>query len=694
MPRHAGASPSCSQRLRLRGISTPDAGNSYLPEFAQDYNARFSREPQSPHDAHRLVRGGEDLDQIFTWQEERKLSKNLTVHYYDGLGRLTGVDRDPAGSDPCTGVADESFGHDANGNVNAKNGTSLNFGAAPHQATSFGAYTSILYDANGSRTYKDKGGGTGDDFVYDARGLLTQVKRWTGGALSSSQTNVYDYAGSRVVRAPSATAGGSTIRTYNRFADASSGNLTRFYYLGDRLVATQSVSAPTLSDVDPELLLPAAPVPLPALVIYPAAALVLLLVFLPLGGQRRLGVRVSFARSASVSLVFLVASVPVVLVSGCVSAPTVRWLHVDHLSSTQVVTDWHGDIYRQMRYTAYGEIRGRFGPAGLSTGYSEDARFEFTGYETDFAGLDYAEARFFDPELAQFASHDPAGQYPSPYAYGPGDPINGADPTGTMYEETGTTTSTTTSVNVVALIVNSIRAGTLVSNGAVSTGSSMMRGPLYSGDGQVQTIYSEQVGGYIQVYAQNIGASGSNSEIVPLAYGADPANASSSETVSGSDSASSRRGTQYADSGDSATEATSSSPEQLESNFADRLKIALGVENSRGMVEMHPEEPRGTALMREPNGRLGNPTPPESRTLLRGQIFAGSEFGGWKRATGAAAIAGSWHPWARSEAVLRQGAVFNAVSQSLGGIPVYVLAPRDRQIHVFQYGRAARPMGR
>jgi hypothetical protein len=35
----------------------------------------------SPHDAHRPVRDEEDLDRIFTWQEERKLSKNLTLHY-------------------------------------------------------------------------------------------------------------------------------------------------------------------------------------------------------------------------------------------------------------------------------------------------------------------------------------------------------------------------------------------------------------------------------------------------------------------------------------------------------------------------------------------------------------------------------------------------------------------------------------
>ena len=69
------------KELRLRGISTPEAGNAYLPEFRADYNQRFGREPLSPHDAHRPVRDDEHLDRIFTWQEERKLSKNLTLSY-------------------------------------------------------------------------------------------------------------------------------------------------------------------------------------------------------------------------------------------------------------------------------------------------------------------------------------------------------------------------------------------------------------------------------------------------------------------------------------------------------------------------------------------------------------------------------------------------------------------------------------
>jgi transposase len=69
------------KELRLRSISTPEAGNAYLPLFLADYNRRFGREPLSPHDAHRCLREGEDLDVIFTWQEERKISRNLTFQY-------------------------------------------------------------------------------------------------------------------------------------------------------------------------------------------------------------------------------------------------------------------------------------------------------------------------------------------------------------------------------------------------------------------------------------------------------------------------------------------------------------------------------------------------------------------------------------------------------------------------------------
>lgn len=69
------------KELRLRGISNMKDGNSFLQEYIEDYNRRFARVPRNPHDAHRALQDDEDLSRIFSWQEERKMSRNLTVHF-------------------------------------------------------------------------------------------------------------------------------------------------------------------------------------------------------------------------------------------------------------------------------------------------------------------------------------------------------------------------------------------------------------------------------------------------------------------------------------------------------------------------------------------------------------------------------------------------------------------------------------
>jgi hypothetical protein len=69
------------KELRLQGVSAMEAGNAFLPRFMDDYNRRFGLPPRNPHDAHRPLRGDEDLLQIFTWQEERVMSRNLVVHF-------------------------------------------------------------------------------------------------------------------------------------------------------------------------------------------------------------------------------------------------------------------------------------------------------------------------------------------------------------------------------------------------------------------------------------------------------------------------------------------------------------------------------------------------------------------------------------------------------------------------------------
>ena len=70
------------KELRLQGISTPEAGNAYLPEFVADFNRRFAVQPRSSHDLHRPLTDRDNLARSLTWQETRTLSKNLTLQFH------------------------------------------------------------------------------------------------------------------------------------------------------------------------------------------------------------------------------------------------------------------------------------------------------------------------------------------------------------------------------------------------------------------------------------------------------------------------------------------------------------------------------------------------------------------------------------------------------------------------------------
>lgn len=69
------------KELRLRNLSTIEAGNQYLSEFREDFNRRFAVPPRSTHDAHRPLLKTENLDLILTRQDTRLLSKNLTIQF-------------------------------------------------------------------------------------------------------------------------------------------------------------------------------------------------------------------------------------------------------------------------------------------------------------------------------------------------------------------------------------------------------------------------------------------------------------------------------------------------------------------------------------------------------------------------------------------------------------------------------------
>jgi hypothetical protein len=68
------------KELRLRAISSIEAANTFAPTFMEDFNGRFAKPPRNPHDAHRDV-DEQVLETVFSWQEERTMSRNLVVHY-------------------------------------------------------------------------------------------------------------------------------------------------------------------------------------------------------------------------------------------------------------------------------------------------------------------------------------------------------------------------------------------------------------------------------------------------------------------------------------------------------------------------------------------------------------------------------------------------------------------------------------
>jgi len=69
------------KEMRLEGISSIADANAWIDGFVDTYNARFSKPAGLPINLHRPLLDFEDLDDTFTWQEQRSLSASLTLQY-------------------------------------------------------------------------------------------------------------------------------------------------------------------------------------------------------------------------------------------------------------------------------------------------------------------------------------------------------------------------------------------------------------------------------------------------------------------------------------------------------------------------------------------------------------------------------------------------------------------------------------
>jgi RHS repeat-associated protein len=111
-----------------------------------------------------------------------------------------------------------------------------------------------------------------------------------------------------------------------------------------------------------------------------------------------------------------------------------RYVHPDHLGSTNVVTDENDNVVQTLDYYPYGAKR-------ISTGSTNEKR-QFIGQFTDDSTLSYLNARYYNGAQGQFISQDPIflgdpkqqtlqdPQSLNAYSYSEDNPVTKSDPTG------------------------------------------------------------------------------------------------------------------------------------------------------------------------------------------------------------------------------------------------------------------------
>lgn len=76
------------KEMRLLGIDSMEKANQYFPKFIEFFNQKFGVEPKDKTNLHRPLLIRDNLEEIFTVQETRVLSKNLTCQYQNKLYQI------------------------------------------------------------------------------------------------------------------------------------------------------------------------------------------------------------------------------------------------------------------------------------------------------------------------------------------------------------------------------------------------------------------------------------------------------------------------------------------------------------------------------------------------------------------------------------------------------------------------------
>ena len=81
------------KELREQGISTIEEANLFLPIYIEKHNKRFGKMPASSFNAHCELEHKQNLDQILSCKEARKISKNLEVRYKNEIYQIQAPNR-------------------------------------------------------------------------------------------------------------------------------------------------------------------------------------------------------------------------------------------------------------------------------------------------------------------------------------------------------------------------------------------------------------------------------------------------------------------------------------------------------------------------------------------------------------------------------------------------------------------------
>jgi hypothetical protein len=81
------------KEMRLRGISSIEEANLFLPSYLEEYNEQFGVPPANPTDAHRPLNHDLDLTRILCKRDTRKVTKNLEVSWGNRILQIQAPDR-------------------------------------------------------------------------------------------------------------------------------------------------------------------------------------------------------------------------------------------------------------------------------------------------------------------------------------------------------------------------------------------------------------------------------------------------------------------------------------------------------------------------------------------------------------------------------------------------------------------------